>query len=553
MLRRLSIRNVVLIDKLDLELQSGLTAFTGETGAGKSILLDALGLATGQRADGKMVRQGESQASVTAEFALSKKHEIYTLIGEQGIEAHDDLILRRQISSDGRSRAFINDEPVSIAFLKKVGSALVEIEGQFETHGLLDVSTHLLHLDEYGGLIKERRQLSDYYSIWQTRRKAYELAKQSLLDAKKEEEYLRHNLAELETVYPQVGEENILAQERILLSQREQILDALNASLAELGGESGADRALSKVRRKIERWQGETEFQPIIESLEKAAIELDEGMKLLEHMRRAFSSESNRLEQIEERLYLLRDLARKHRVNVDQLPNLLDEMRIKVEKIENGASDLGALKREWEEAKAGYNKAGTDLSGKRKVAAKAMDQQLNKELPALKLEKAQFITKLEELPEEAWGPHGKEDVRFEVITNPGASPGPIHRIASGGELARFMLALKVTLSGSRIVPTLVFDEVDTGIGGATAAAVGERLKRLGRGCQVLVVTHSPQVAALAGQHLRVKKTGKDILRTEIEDLVAKERQEEIARMLSGATISKEARAAAGKLLAGSTG
>lgn len=551
MLRRLSIRNVVLIDRLDIELHAGLTAFTGETGAGKSILLDSLGLALGQRSDGKMVRQGEDQASVTAVFDITQDHPTLNLLSEQGIVIGDEIILRRQISADGRSRAFINDESVSIGFLKKIGALLVEIEGQFESHGLLDVSTHLFHLDDYAGQVAARLEVGKAYALWQLRKNEYEQTQRALKEAEKDEEYLRHHLIELEAAHPEEGEEEKLVQERTLMMQQGQIFEAVNVALAELGGENGADRAIAKAQRKMERWQSEEIFQPVLASLEKAYIELSEAMEGLEHLRRDLSSPSYQLEKIEDRLYALRDLARKHRVTVGELPQILEEMREKVSRIQNGSADLAHLEKKLQEAWGQYDRAATKLSDARLSAAKKLDQKINKELPALKLEKARFVTKVELLSEEDWGPNGKDRVQFEATTNPGQPAGPIHRIASGGELARFMLALKVTLAGSDNIPCLVFDEVDTGIGGATAAAVGERLKLLGRRRQVLVVTHSPQVAALAEHHLRVQKSGKSALKTEIENLNSKDRQEEIARMLSGAVISAEARAAAKQLLAGS--
>jgi DNA repair protein RecN (Recombination protein N) len=553
MLVGLTVQNIVLIDRLELGFAAGLTALTGETGAGKSILLDALGLALGARAEGGLVRAGATQASAIAEFSLPDRHPVQSLLEEQGIERGDVLILRRQLGADGKSRAFVNDQPVSVALLRRLGASLIEIEGQFEAHGLLDPTTHRAHLDAFGALEATAERTAAAYRVWHQAGVALAAANAELDKARADEDYLRHAAGELELADPQADEETALIAERQQLMHREQILEAIEAAQAELAGERGADRALAAAGRRLQRLADKAGpgLEPVVGALDRAAAELAEAVSGLQRLAANLDADPRRLETLDDRLNLLRELARKHRIAVTGLPDLLADLRRRLALIEGRSADLGALRKAVEAASAEYRAAAAALTSARAKAAKAMDAAVNKELPPLKLDKARFVTRLEALAEPDWGEGGCERVVFQVATNPGAPPGPINRIASGGELARFMLALKVTLAANQPVPTLVFDEVDSGIGGATAAAVGERLRRLAKRVQVLVITHSPQVAALAQHHLRVeKRSQKGKTATEAVALDDVARREEIARMLSGAVVTDEARAAADRLLVG---
>lgn len=557
MLVGLSIHNVVLIEHLELSFAAGLTVLTGETGAGKSILLDALGLALGARAESGLVRQGAAQATVAAEFHLPRGHRALALLEEQGIEGDDSLILRRQVGSDGRSRAFVNDQPVSVAFLRTLGDHLIEIEGQFETHGLLDPATHRDLLDGFGGHGAVLAAAGDAHRAWRSAESALADAETALNQARADEEYLRHAVAELELVDPQRDEETSLAMERQVLMAGAQVIEAITAAHQDLAGDRGADRALIAAERKLQRIGDKLgaalgrELTGIAEALDRAGVELREAIAGLQNLQASLDADPARLDRVEERLHTLRDLARKHRIRADDLPAQLADMQARLQLIDGRSADMAGLIAAARTARETYQKTALALTQARTKAAKALDQAVAKELAPLKLEKARFVTRVVALPEAQWGEAGQERIAFEVATNPGAEPGPIQRIASGGELARFMLALKVSLARAQPVPTLVFDEVDAGIGGATAAAVGERLKRLADQVQVLVITHSPQVAALGAQHWRVeKKVAKGVTSTGVATLSAEARREEIARMLSGATISDEARAAADKLLKG---
>ncbi|WP_374384082.1 DNA repair protein RecN [Dongia sp.] len=557
MLVGLTINNVVLIEKLELAFATGLTVLTGETGAGKSILLDALGLALGARAESSLVRSGASQASVIAEFHLPKGHAALALLDEQGIEQDENLILRRQLGSDGRSRAFVNDQPVSVGFLKTLGEHLIEIEGQFETHGLLDPATHRDLLDGFGGHRRDVEKVAEAHRAWRAADTALSDAQAVLDKARLDEDFLRHAVAELELAAPLADEETKLAMERQLLLSGAQVIEAVNAAHQDLAGDRGADRALIAAERRLQRLGdklGEAlsgELAAISGSLERAGVELRDAIAGIQNLQSSLDADPARLERVEERLHLLRDLARKHRVRADTLPDLLADLSARLQLIDGKSGDIAGLSAKAAETRKAYLAAAGILTQARQKAAKELDVAVAKELAPLKLEKARFVTRIEALPDSQLGEMGVDRIAFEVATNPGAEPGPIQRIASGGELARFMLALKVSLSRAQPVPTLVFDEVDAGIGGATAAAVGERLKRLADQLQVLVITHSPQVAALGAQHWRVeKKATKGITSTNVATLTNEARREEIARMLSGATISDEARAAADKLLKG---
>jgi DNA repair protein RecN (Recombination protein N) len=554
MLIGLAIRDVVLIDRLDLSFRPGLCVLTGETGAGKSILLDALGLALGVRAESGLVRRGAEQATVSAEFTLPTTHPARALLKDAGLTVDDEtLVLRRIVGTDGRSRAFIADQPVSVALLRQVGEALVEIEGQFAQRGLLDPTTHREALDAYGVAEADIHALAEAWQVWRAAVAAHETAAQRLKAAQTEEEFLRHAEKELAALDPKLGEETSLADERALMQNRERLTEALDAALAELAGDRGGERALQAALRHIERVKDKASgrLDPAAAALERAAVEAREAIAALEAQARVLGSDATRLEQIEERLFALRALARKHNVAVDGLAALHGEIATKLGALADGSGAVDTLKRAVDAARDVYIKAADKVSAARRDAAAKLDQAVTKELKPLKLEKARFTTVLTALGETEWGPHGRERVHFEVATNPGAPAGPLAKVASGGELARFMLALKVVLARTSPVPTLVFDEVDSGIGGAVAAAVGDRLHRLGQELQVLVVTHSPQVAARGAHHWRVEKSqAAQKTSTRVEELSADARREEIARMLSGASITAEARAAAASLMAG---
>jgi len=535
-------------------LHSGLCVLTGETGAGKSILLDALGLALGMRAESGLVRHGAEQAVVTAAFALPRRHPARQLLEEAGFSVDGDaLVVRRAVSADGRSRAFVDDQPVSVGLLKQLGDLLVEVQGQFEQRGLLDPGTHREALDAYGGHRAECAALAEAWQAWRGAAREREAAAAALAKARADEDYLRHALAELDALEPRPGEEIELAEQRSLLMNREKLMEGIDAALAELAGESGGERALNTAARQLERLRDKAggRLDGALAALERAVVETAEAVAQIEAAARGLGRDSATLDTVEERLFALRTLARKHSVALDALPALRAEITARVAAVDHGGEAVARLTRREQEARRNYVASAETVSKKRRQAATGLDAAVMKELGPLKLDKARFATVLTPLDEAGWGEHGFERVHFEVATNPGLPPGPLAKIASGGELSRFMLALKVVLAKTSPVPTLVFDEVDSGIGGAVAAAVGERLHRLGKELQVLVVTHSPQVAARGAHHWRVaKQQAQARTLTRVEELSADERREEIARMLSGSAVTAEARAAAASLMAG---
>jgi DNA repair protein RecN (Recombination protein N) len=556
MLTFLSIRDVVLIERLDLRFTHGLGVFTGETGAGKSILLDSLSLAVGARADSGLVRRGASQLAVTAEFSVAPDHPIRALLAEAdlAIDPGEPVVVRRVVTADGRSRAHVNDQPTSVGMLKRIGEGLLEIHGQFESHGLLDPATHRGVLDAFGGPGKAALAKTEKaHAVWAKAAKIRQTAERDLAKARAEEDLLRHMMGELEALAPEKGEEERLADERSMLMNGEKLAEGLTSGLAALSEPQSVETALRQAMRALERIASMAgqRLDPIIEGLDRAAVEAAEAQSQLEAVAAGLDMDPRRLEAVEERLFALRGLSRKHGCTVDALPALLEDTRTKLEALDGDGDAVAGLLKAERAARQTYLEAARVLSQARQTAAVELDAAVAAELPPLKLERARFVTTLEELPEDQWGPEGLDRVTFLVATNPGSDPGQIHKIASGGELARFMLALKVVLSRSATVPTLVFDEVDAGIGGATAAAVGERLARLGQEVQVLVVTHSPQVAATGRGHYKVQKSDDDKggVGTTVRELSAEERLEEVARMLSGAEVTAQARAAAESLLA----
>ena len=554
MLIGLTIREIVLIDRLDLAFRSGLCVLTGETGAGKSILLDALGLALGRRAEAGLVRQGAEEAAVTAEFAVGRNHPAYSILREAGLDAEGDtIVLRRLLRNDGRSRAFVNDEPASVGLLRQLGDSLVEIQGQFEQRGLLDPAEHRAILDAFAGPMVDRAALARLWRGWRQLLQREEEAARLLAASREEEELLRHNLAELDELAPGPDEEDRLAARRTLLQNAERLAETLGQAIAELDGDTGARAALARAARRLERAQGRAQgvFDEALAATERAAAETAEALGVLESAARNLDLNPRELETAEERLFALRNMARKHRVTVAELPALRRAIAARLEAIEAGADGVETLGRATATARAEFVAAAERVSRARAAAAARLDRAVAAELKPLRLDKARFRTVLTPLDESQWGEHGCERVHFEIATVPGAPFGSLAKIASGGELSRFMLALKLVLFGTSSVPTLIFDEVDSGIGGAVAAAVGERLQRLGASLQVLVVTHSPQVAARGGTHWRVaKRLSEQQTVTRVEELDAETRQEEIARMLSGRTVTAAARAAAASLIAG---
>ena len=559
MLAGLSIRNVVLIDQLDLSFKAGLCTLTGETGAGKSILLDALGLALGFRAEKILVRTGTTQASVTAEFRLANSHPAFSLLTEQGIEAQESLLLRRVLGVDGRSRAFINDQPVSIGLLRAIGDLMVEIEGQFAEQGLLNPTTHRETLDAFGELLPLTETVAVAWQIWCKAVDSRDEASRNMETAKELETELRHHLGEMEALDPKAGEEVELDEMRSVLAHAEKLAEALNTACAEITGDTkaghGVEESLSVAQTVLERVadKASAKLKPALDAIERASLEVTEALTLLHDFGGELDSDPARLQKIEDRFFALRDLARKHGVAVDELPKLRKKLAKQLETLSGGDRGLERLAEKVRSTRSAFETACRALSAGRDEARKNLDAAVATELPALKLEKAVFATCLDALDESQWGKHGAERISFEVATNPGADPGPITRIASGGELARFMLALKVVVAGSGSATTLVFDEVDSDVGGAVAAAVGARLSHLGESYQVLVITHSPQVAARGASHLRITKTkadekDRDTVVTRVKELRSADRREEIARMLSGKRVTEEARAAADSLL-----
>ncbi|MFC7476109.1 DNA repair protein RecN [Dankookia sp. GCM10030260] len=557
MLTSLAIRDVVLIERLDLAFGPGLTVLTGETGAGKSILLDSLGLACGIRAESGMVRSGQAQCSVTAAFAPPDGHPALAVLAEQGIEREDTLVLRRVVQADGRSRAFVNDQPVGVTLLRRLAATLVEVQGQHDQVGLADPATHAALLDAFGGLEGRRNATAAAHRGWREAARALATAREAIAAAQRDEEFLRHAVQELSDLAPEEGEEEELSKERQRLQQSERRTESIAAALAELqprdrrrGG--GPGDALRGASRALERLPAPNEeAQPILGFLAQAQDALAEAEMALQRMMHDGGPDPRRLEVLEDRLFGLRAAARKHAVPVVELPAHLAQLKDRLGALDAGTERVAGLEAAAAKARIAYLAAGRALTEARTAAAKRLESALAKELPPLKLDRARFVVEVAPREESGWAADGMDRVTFLVSTNPGQTPGHLQKIASGGELSRLMLALKVVLARGSPVPTLVFDEVDAGIGGATAAAVGDRLARVAERLQVLVVTHSPQVAARGAQQLRVAKSVKgDRAATTVEPLGKRERREEIARMLAGERVTDAARAAADSLLTG---
>ncbi|PCJ36987.1 MAG: DNA repair protein RecN [Alphaproteobacteria bacterium] len=554
MLNSLTINNIVLIDRLHIEFEGGLCVLSGETGAGKSILMDSLGLAMGGRSERDLVRHGAEQASVSASFCLPARHGIWALLDSQSLP-HDEgqVILRRTLTRDGRSRAYINDQPVSAGLLREVGGMLVEIHGQHDERGLLNSKGHRKILDDYGQYHDLTNRVRTDYDFLVSLQKQLALAEEKLALAKADEDYIRHNLAELDILSPREGEETELADERSRMMQGEQMSEGLNDILKNLQDKNGVDAALGSIIRRLSRMGGQDKaiLDPVLETLDRAANETTDAMALLEATLRELEFNPHELENTEERLFALRAAARKHSCLVDDLPNIAQEFSEKLQALEFGDEEVQRLTREVIIADGIFRDGVAQLSAARLVAQSELDALVNGELAPLKMEKARFKTELMPLDPSEWRGNGGERVEFQISTNPGAPFGGLIKVASGGELSRFILALKVVLASRTTAPTLIFDEIDRGVGGAVADAVGERLKRLAEKAQILVITHSPQVAAQGAYHWLIEKTEIEeggAVFTNVSALDEMDRQEEIARMLAGAKITDEARAAAARLM-----
>ncbi len=552
MLSRLSIRDIVLIDRLDIDFAAGLSVLTGETGAGKSILLDAFALALGARGDQTLVRQGAEQGQVTAAFEVADDHPAHALLAANAIAAEDELILRRVQVADGRTRAFVNDQPVSVQVMKQLGEALVEIHGQHDERALTDAATHRRLLDAFGALESYAARVA---ALWEARcaAEAEAAAHRTQVErAQRESDWLRHAVDELDMLAPQTAEETTLATRRTAMMQAEKVAEDLRDAHEVIAGANSNVPALAGVIRRLERRSAQAPalIEPAVKSLDAALAALEETRAHLEAALRAADFDPAELERIEERLFALRAAARKFNAPVDDLAALAARYKSDIALIDAGEQKLKALEAAARAAQADYRAAADALSQSRAKAAAALDKAVNGELKPLKLERAKFSTQIGSDPAAA-GPNGIDRVEFWVQTNPGTRPGPLMRVASGGELARFLLALKVVLADRGSAPTLVFDEIDTGVGGAVSDAIGVRLAKLAQGVQVLAVTHAPQVAARADRHYLISKDALEKGRrvaTRVVALAEERRREEIARMLAGAEITNEARAAAERLI-----
>ncbi len=556
MLARLSIRDIVLIERLDIDFLKGLAVLTGETGAGKSILLDAFALALGGRGDASLVRHGAEQGQVTAVFDVPKKHPASAILRENGLDDTGEMILRRVQFADGRTRAFLNDQTISVQTLKAVGTTLVEIHGQHDERALVDTATHRRLLDAFASLEKDVSAVEALWDARRTARAALDEHRAGMERAAREADYLRHASEELKKLNPQEGEETSLAERRTVMMQGEKVAEDLREAQAAVGGPQSPVSALAAAVRRLERRAGTAPalIEPAVKAMDAAINALEEADQHLNAALIAADFDPLELERIEERLFALRGAARKYSTPVDALAALAQRYASDVALIDAGADQLKVLEKAATAADKAYDAAAQKLSAARNKSAEKLNKAVNSELAPLKLDRAKFSTQIESDPASP-GPQGYDRVEFWVQTNPGTKPGPLMKVASGGELSRFLLALKVVLSDRGSAPTLVFDEIDTGVGGAVADAIGARLARLAEKVQVMAVTHAPQVAARADQHLLISKDALDKgkrVATRVATLAKDHRREEIARMLAGAEITAEARAAAERLLKAAT-
>ncbi|KAA3512656.1 DNA repair protein RecN [Agrobacterium vitis] len=555
MLVQLSIRDIVLIERLDLGFSAGLSVLTGETGAGKSILLDSLSLALGGRGDGSLVRHGEDKGQVTAVFDVAMSHPARLMLRENGIDDDGDLIFRRVQSADGRTRAYVNDQPISVQLMRQAGQYLVEIHGQHDDRALVDTAAHRLLLDAFAGLTEEAQALGDSYRRWREAERAFKIHKAKVEAAAREADYLRASVEELEGLSPQDGEEEDLAERRSRMQKSERIAGDIAEASEFLNGNASPVPMIASLMRRLERKSSEAPglLEDTVSLLGTALDTLSSAQMEVESALRRTEFDPRELERVEERLFALRAAGRKYSVAVADLPALAEKMITDLADLDAGEEKLGTLEKAVAETKTVYFASAQSLSQKRQNAASSLAEAVMDELPALKLERARFMVEVTADADNATA-DGIDLVEFHVQTNPGTRPGPIMKVASGGELSRFLLALKVALADRGSAPTLVFDEIDTGVGGAVADAIGQRLKRLSERVQVLSVTHAPQVAARAATHLLISKGpasgNAEKIATQVAMIGPDHRREEIARMLAGASVTDEARAAAAKLLAG---
>lgn len=551
MLKSLSIRNVVLIDKLDLDFQNGFSVLSGETGAGKSILLDSVGLLLGKRAEVGMIRSGCDKLSVCGSFEIAdKKGELAALCAEYDLDFEHEIIIKRTLNQDGKGKIFFNDQPITQKLLKEIGSYLVEIHGQFDNQGLLNPATHLSVLDNYGAYSEKITVLKTAFAAYKKAKDNRVNAEAKIAQSKADEDNLRHWVDEFQKMQPRENEQEELEEKRRQMMNAEKILENLDAAYKALN-QGGVQSALRQAQAAISRVNVllNGKFDNIYSLLDTALVNADEAGEEIEAASNEVSLNQNELDAVEERLFALKALARKHNTTIEELPLVWQQMEENLRNLELGEDDIENLRKLEEAAYKDYVKKATEVSQARLAAALRLDGKIQAELPDLKMEKARFMTQISTKPENQWNENGRDDVCFMVSTNPNTPYGSISKIASGGELARFMLALKVNLAQTSQVETMIFDEVDTGIGGATAQAVGEKLAKLGEQVQVLVVTHSPQVAAQSKYHYKVEKTTVDnVTTTSLRELSAAEKTEEVARMLSGEHITDEARAAAKVLI-----
>lgn len=569
MLAALSIRDIVLIEKLDLTLSEGLTVLTGETGAGKSILLDAVSLALGGRGDGTLVRHGQPKGQVTLTFDLPADHPAHALLAAAELPDEGPLVIRRIQMADGRTRASINEESVSVQSLRLIGASLVELHGQHDDRALVDPASHRALLDAFGGLSAQAATVGELWRAWRAALAAARDERVRLDAAAREADFTRHAVEELTALGPAPGEEATLSERRTGMMRAEKIAGDLSEALDAVSGGGSPVPSLAAAVRRLERRAADAQalVRPAVEAIDQALDALETARAHLEAALSDAAFEPAELERIEERLFALRAAARKYGVSVDDLPAQAERFAAELERLDRSAATLARLEQVVGQAESAYRAAAETLSRARAATAAALDAAVSAELPPLKLERAAFITRVTGNADAA-GPDGYDTVEFWVRTNPGTRPGPLMKVASGGELSRFLLALKVVLADRGSAPTLIFDEIDTGVGGAVADAIGQRLGRLASRVQVLCVTHAPQVAARARHHLLIAKTagtpaagspGADAsaaeaggheapVTTRVAPLTAASRREEIARMLAGATVTAEARAAADRLL-----
>ncbi len=554
MLVQLSIRDIVLIEQLDITFGQGLSVLTGETGAGKSILLDSLSLAIGARGDGRLVRNGVAQGQVTAMFDLPSGHSVMQQLEDNGIAHEGYLLLKRVQSADGRSKAYVNDQPVSVGLMRQIGQNLVELHGQHDERAMLETPVHRSLLDEFGGLSVQVQSVAQKWIVWQKLRKESQALKRQVEEARREAEYLSSSVEELTALAPETGEEVALADQRQRMMKSENITSDLDEAVNLLSGNGSPIPALTALAKQLSRKAQETPglLEEAISQLDVALDAIHLAQQELERALRDSEFDPKELENAEERLFALRAASRKYSVAVENLPDLAVKLSDDLDSLNSGEDRLAQMNKELEQRKAEYFEKARELSSLRKETADRLAAEVMKELPALKLEQAVFMVE-QTIDEDSPGEGGIDQIEFWVQTNPGSNPGPMIKVASGGELSRFLLALKVALADKGSAPTLVFDEIDTGVGGAVADAIGKRLRKLAGQVQVLSVTHAPQVAARAVSHFVISKSivtsdESGRVATAIRSIDSDERREEIARMLAGASITDEARAAADQLI-----